>query len=126
MDEIKTEVSGVSCNVSGWKVENNGNALIVYDDALSNPLNGSKTVLTLTFKVNDGVVAGTVVNISVNGIVTTDGSAESNIGTASYSTSIAAPLSSNANLSVLSVSEGALSPKFSAGTTSYSGSNAAI
>lgn len=119
-DSSVVSLSGVSCNVSGWKVENNGNALIVYDDALSNPLNGSKTVLTLTFKVNDGVVAGTAVNISVNGIVTTDGSAESNIGTASYSTSIAAPLSSNANLSALSVSEGALSPKFSAGTTSYS------
>lgn len=113
-------LSSMSCNVSGWKVENNGNAIIVYDDALSNPLSGNKTVLTLKFKVNNGVAAGTAVNISVSGIVTTDGSAESSIGTASYSTTIAAPLSSNANLSSLSVSEGTLSPSFSAGTTSYS------
>lgn len=112
-------LSSMSCNVSGWKVENNGNAIIVYDDALSNPLSGNKTVLTLKFKVNNGVAAGTAVNISVSGIVTTDGSAESSIGTASYSTTIAAPLSSNANLSSLSVSEGTLSPGFSAGTTSY-------
>lgn len=118
-DSSKVTLSSMSCNVSGWKVENNGNAIIVYDDALSNPLSGNKTVLTLKFKVNNGVAEGTAVNISVSGIVTTDGSAESSIGTASYSTTIAAPLSSNANLSSLSVSEGTLSPGFSAGTTSY-------
>ena len=119
-DSSVVSLSGMSCNVSGWKVENNGNAIIVYDDALSNPLGGSATVLTLKFKVNDGVAAGTAVNISVNGIITTDGSAESSIGTASYSTSVAAPLSGNANLSSLSIAEGTLSPAFKAGTTSYS------
>lgn len=119
-DSSVVSLSDMSCNVSGWKVENNGNAIIVYDDALSNPLGGSTAVLTLKFRVNDGVAAGTAVNISVNGIVTTDGSAESSIGTASYSTTIAAPLSGNANLSSLSVSEGTLSPAFKAATTSYS------
>ena len=119
-DSSVVSFSSMSCNVSGWKVENNGNAIIVYDDALSNPINGYTTVLTLKFKVNSGVATGTAVNISVSGIVTTDGSAESNIGTASYSTTVAAPLSGNANLSSLSVSEGKLSPGFSAGTTSYS------
>ena len=118
-DSSVVSFSGMSCNVSGWKVENNGNAIIVYDDALSNPLGGTTAVLSLTFKVNGGVATGTAVNISVNGIVTTDGSAESSIGTASYYTTVAAPLSGNANLSSLSVAEGTLSPKFSAGTTSY-------
>lgn len=115
----QVSLSSMSCNVSGWKVENNGNSIIVYDDNLTNPLGGSTAVLTLKFKVNSGVAAGTAVNISVSGIVTTDGSAESSIGTASYSTTIAEPLSSNANLSSLSVTEGTLSPGFSAGTTSY-------
>ena len=78
------------------------------------------TVLTLQFKVNDGVAAGTAVNVSIGGIVTTDGSAESNLGTAAYATTVAAPLSGNANLSSLSVKEGTLSPAFKAGTTSYS------
>ena len=119
-DSSVVSLSDISCNVSGWKVERNGNAIIVYDDALSNPLGGSTSVLTMKFKVNGGVASGTTVNISVNGIVTTDGSAESSIGTASYSTSIAAPLSGNANLSSLSVSEGTLSPAFKAATTSYS------
>lgn len=118
-DSSVVSFSGMSCNVSGWKVENNGSSIIVYDDALSNPLGGSATVLTLKFKVNNNVAAGTTVKISVNGIVTTDGSAESNLGTASYSVAIAEPLSGNANLSSLSVSEGTLSPSFSAGTTSY-------
>lgn len=119
-DSSVVSLSGMSCNVSGWKIENNGNAIIVYDDALSNPLGGGTSVLTLTFKVNNGVAAGTAVNISVGGIVTTDGSAESSLGTASYSVAVAAPLSGNANLSSLSVREGTLSPAFKAGTTSYS------
>lgn len=110
----------MSCDVSGWKVENNGNSIIVYDDALSNPLGSSTDVLTLKFKVGGSVAAGTKISISVNGILTTDGSAENNLGAATYSTTIAAPLSSNANLSSLSVKEGKLSPGFSAGTTSYS------
>ena len=67
-DASVVSFSSMSCNVSGWKVENNGNAIIVYDDALSNPLSGTKAVLTLKFKVNNGVAAGTAVNISVNGI----------------------------------------------------------
>lgn len=119
-DSSQVSLSSMSCGLSGWKVEQNGNAIIVYDDNLSSPLSGTKTVLTLKFKVKSGVATGTQVKISVNGIVTTDGSAESSIGTASYSTTIAAPLSSNANLSSLSVSEGTLSPSFKAGTTSYS------
>ena len=119
-DSSVVSLSDMSCEVSGWKVENNGNAIIVYDDALSNPLGSSATVLTLKFKVGSGVATGTKINISVNGIVTTDGSAENSIGSASYSTTIAAPLSSNANLSSLSVKEGKFSQSFSPGTTSYS------
>lgn len=119
-DSSQVTLSSMSCNVSGWKVEQNGNNIIVYDDELSNPLNGNKTVLTLKFKVKSSVATGAKVSISVKNIVTTDGSAESNIGAATYATTIAAPLSSNANLSALSVKEGTLSPAFKAGTTSYS------
>ena len=119
-DSSVVSLSSMSCDVSGWKVENNGNAIIVYDDALSNPLSGTKAVLTLKFKVKSGVATGANVKISVKDIVTTDGSAESNIGSATYSTTIAAPLSSNANLSSLSVSGSTLSPSFKPGTTSYS------
>lgn len=119
-DSSQVTLSSTSCNVSGWNVESSGSTVIMYDDALTNPLSGTKTVLTLKFKVNKNVATGTSVNISFSGIVTTtSGGEKTQLGTASYSTTIAAPLSSNANLSSLSVSEGTLSPSFKAGTTSY-------
>lgn len=118
-DSSQVSFSGVSCELSGWKAENSGNALIAYDDALSKPLSGSKTVLTLKFKVKSDVEPGTKITISIGGIVTTDGSTESSLGKASYSVTTAAPLSENANLKSLSVAEGELSPSFAAGTTSY-------
>ena len=111
--------SKMTCNLSGWKVEHNGGSVLVYDDALANPLNGNKSVLTIKFKVNSNVAAGTNIQISMKNLVVTDGSAESNLGTATYSVTVAKPLSSNANLSALSVEGFALNPKFSAGTTSY-------
>ena len=110
----KSEIS-----LKGWKLESNGNSLIMYDDAMTNPINGDKTVITLTFKVKAGVAAGTKVNIAVNNLVATDGSKESNLGSATYSTTIAEPLSGNANLSSLAVNGKTLSPVFAAGTTSY-------
>lgn len=111
--------SNMSCNLSGWKVEHNGGSVLVYDDALANPLSGNKTVLTLKFKVNNNVTAGTNIQISMKNLVTTDGSVESSLGTATYSVTVAKPLSSNANLSALSVEGFTLNPGFSAGTTSY-------
>ena len=118
-DSSVVTLSKSEINLSGWKLESNGNSLIMYDDAMSSPISGDKTVATLTFKVKDGVAPGTQVNIAVNNIVATDGSAESNLGTATYSTTIAEPLSKNANLSSLGVTGSTLSPAFASGTTSY-------
>ncbi len=112
-------LSSSEASLSGWKLETNGNSLIMYDDAMTNPISGNKTVITLKFKVKSGVAEGTKINISINNIVATDGSNESSLGTATYSTTIAAPLSTNANLSSLSVAGATLSPAFAAGTTSY-------
>ena len=111
--------SNMTCNLSGWKVEHNGGSVLVYDDALANPLNGNKSVLTLTFKVNSNVAAGTNIVISMKNLVATDGSAESNLGTATYSVTVAKQLSSNATLSALSVDGFTLNPGFNAGTTAY-------
>lgn len=119
-DSSVVSFSNISCKLSGWKVEHNGGNVLVYDDALANPLSGNKTVLTLTFKVNNNVAAGTSIRIAMKNLVATDGSAESNLGTATYSVTVAKPLSSNANLSSLSVNGFTLTPGFSSGTTSYS------
>lgn len=118
-DSNVVSLSSSSISYKGWKLESNGNSLIMYDDAMSNPISGNKTVATLVFKVKSNVAAGTKVNISVNNIVATDGSNESNLGSATYSTTIAAPLSGNANLSALSVNGATLTPAFAPGTTSY-------
>lgn len=118
-DSNVVSLSSSSISYKGWKLESNGNSLIMYDDAMSNPISGNKTVATLVFKVKSNVAAGTNVNIAVNNIVATDGSNESNLGSATYSTTIAAPLSGNANLSALSVNGATLTPAFAPGTTSY-------
>lgn len=118
-DSSIVTLSKSSISLKGWKLESNGNSLIMYDDAMTNPISGNKTVVTLVFKVKAGVAAGTKVNIAINNIVATDGSKESNLGSATYSTTIAQPLSGNANLSSLSVNGATLTPTFAAGTTSY-------
>lgn len=119
-DSSVVSLLDMSSGISGWKAENNGNAIIVRDDVLSNPLSDSATVLVLNFKVNDDVANGTELNISINDILTTDGRGENSLGTASYSIIVGASLLDNANLSYLSVSEGTLNPKFSSKSTSYS------
>ena len=119
-DSSQVTLSSISTSLSGWKAENNGNEVLVYDDALANPINGTKTVLTIKFKVNSNVKAGTQINIAVDNILTSDGSSDTSIGTASYSKAVAKPLSKNANLASLSVSGATLSPAFKAQTTSYS------
>ena len=117
-DSSIVTLSKSEINLKGWKLESNGNSLIMYDDAMSNPIKGDKTVVTLTFKVKSSVAVGTKVNIAVNNIVATDGSNESNLGSATYNATIAEPLSSNANLASLAVSGATLSPAFAAGTGS--------
>lgn len=106
--------------LSGWLAERNGNDLVIYDNNQTNPLNGTETVITLKFKVNSNVTEGTKINISIKNIISSDGSADKDMGTATYSVTIARPLSGNANLASLSVAGFTLSPSFSAGTTSYS------
>lgn len=118
-DSSVVSLSSSDISINGWKLETNGNSLIMYDDAMSNPISGNKTVVKLVFKVKSNVAAGTKVNIAINNIVATDGSNESNLGSATYSTEIAAPLSGNANLSSMSVNGATLTPVFAPSTTSY-------
>lgn len=109
--------------VNGWKVDINGNKIVAYDDALSNPLKNGQNVITAIFKVKN-VSEGTNINISITNIIASDGSAESNAGNAGYSATVAPPLSGNANLSGLSVAGITLTPAFSPDTISYDGGEA--
>ena len=103
---------------SPWMVEFNGNNMVAYDNNLSSPINGSRDLFTVSFKVKD-VAAGTKISVSYQNVVASDGSADANIGTVSYSVTVAAPLSANNALANLTVSNATISPAFNAGTTSY-------
>lgn len=121
-DSSQVTMTGTSQKIgSPWAVEFNGNNFVAYDNNLSNPINGNKTLFTVTFKVNS-VAAGTNIKISYTGVTASDGNADANVGTVTYSTTIAAPLSTDNNLASLSASNATISPAFSAGTTNYSAS----
>ena len=121
-DSSQVTLAGTSQKIgSPWAVEFNGNNFVAYDNNLSNPINGNKTLFTATFKVKS-VAAGTNIKISYTGVTASDGNADANVGTVTYSTKIAAPLSTDNNLANLTVSNATISPAFSAGTTNYSAS----
>jgi len=102
----------------GWSFSQSGGSIVAYDTAATSPQTGG--LFDAVFVVNSGVSTGTGVSIGFSGKVTpADGSGSSGVGS-TYSASVAAPLSDDATLSALSVSNATMSPSFSAGTTSYS------
>lgn len=121
-DSSQVTLSGTTQKIgSPWAVEFNGNNFVAYDNNLSNPINGNKTLFAVTFKVKS-VAAGTNIKISYTSVKASDGSADANVGTVTYSTTIAAPLATDNNLATLTVNNATISPAFSAGTTSYTAS----
>lgn len=116
------QVSLVGTNqkiASPWAVEFNGNNFVAYDNNLSSPINGNKTIFTVTFKVKS-VSQGTNIKISYTNVKASDGSADANVGTVTYSTTVAAPLATDNNLGSLIVSNATISPAFNEGITNYS------
>ena len=112
LKEMKQKVGG------DWVVEFNGNNFVAYDNNLSKPISSKTAVLTVSFKVKN-VAVGTNIKVSYNNLVVSDGSNEVGLGTVSYSVKTAAPKSKDNALKSLTVSNATISPKFSAGTTSY-------
>ncbi len=121
-DANQLTLTGTSAKISHpWAVEFNGNNFVAYDNNLSTPINSTKTLFTATFTVKD-LEVGTTVNISCTNVKASDGSADANIGTVTYSRTVAAPLSSENKLASLKVSNAAISPDFNATTTNYTAS----
>ncbi len=121
-DGSQLTLSGTSQKIgSPWAVEFNGNNFVAYDNNLSNPINGNKTLFTVTFIVKS-VSAGTNIKVSYTGVTASDGNSDINVGAVTYSTTVAAPLSTNNNLASLTVSNATISPAFNAGTTNYTAS----
>ena len=106
---------------SPWMVEFNGNNFVAYDNNLSNPIKGNKTLFTATFKVKS-VATGTNIKISYTNVIASDGSADATVGTVTYAKTVAAPLSTNNQLAGLTVDNATIAPAFSAETTNYTAS----
>ena len=104
---------------SPWMVEFNGKDFVAYDNNLTSPINSNKSLFTVTFKVNSKLATGTKVQVSVKNVIASDGSADSNVGTVTYSVNIAAPKSTDNTLKSLTVSNATISPAFSPSVTAY-------
>ncbi len=118
-DSSQLTLTGTTQKIgNGWAVEFNGNNFVAYDNNLASPINSNTTLFTATFKVGS-VATGTAIKVSYTNVAASDGTADANIGTVTYSATIAAPMSTDNTLKSLTVSNATISPTFSAGTTSY-------
>lgn len=104
---------------NGWVVEFNSNNFAAYDNNLEKPINKNTELFTVTFKVKSNVAIGTAIKVSCIKVLASDGNADINVGTVTYSTMVAAPKSTDNALKSLTVSNTTISPAFSTGTTSY-------
>ena len=122
-DKSQLKLKKYTSSLSGsWKIDFNGNKFVFYDDDLSSPIKGSKAIFKATFTVNKDLKPGEKISVAVKNIQVTNGKKDTSLGTKTYSKTIAKPLSGNCKLASLTVSNATISPKFSAGTTSYTAS----
>lgn len=103
---------------SPWAVEFNGNNFVAYDNNLSNPINGNKALFSVTFKVKS-VAAGTNIKIAYTNVKASDGSTDANVGTITYSVTVAPPLSTENKLGSLAVSNATIEPAFNENVLNY-------
>ncbi len=104
---------------SSWDLTSNGNKLWIEDSKFTNPIKGTSKVLTLIFYINKDLAEGTVINIKFTGVSATSLSEEFEVAEASYTATIAKPLSKDNTLKDLTVSNATISPAFDPAVTSY-------
>ncbi len=116
-DSSVVTLQSVSNSAGGnWAFTSSGGKIVAYDNTGNN--HPVSSAFVAKFKVNNGVSAGTAIKVSFSGTASGGGS-ESGVS-GSYSGTVSAPLSGDATLSSLKVSNATLSPAFNANTTSYS------
>ncbi len=116
--EQVTLVSTKQVVESPWMVEFNDNTFIAYDNNLSDPINKSTNIFTVTFKVKQ-LSVGTKINISCSELVASEISSGENLADVTYSATISAALSTNNKLQDLKVSNATISPAFDPNVTEY-------
>ena len=96
-DSSALTFNGMASNMnSSWTLSQSNSNFTLYNTDESSPINGGTTVIVLYFTVNGGASTGAGLSVSVSGAASS-GSSESGIY-ASWSNSVTAPLSGNANL----------------------------
>ena len=116
-DSNTLEFTNYDQKISGWTMDYNSNHFLLY--GVSNPINSSTGVLTVTFRVKSGLASGTALTAGFKNIVVSDGSKDETVSGASWTGSVATPPSSNCDLSSLTCSNATLSPAFNKSTTNY-------
>lgn len=118
-DSSKLVLTSVTTNLNGWKLDINNNKFVAYDDTLTNPINGTKTVLVAKFKVSNNITTGSSIVATIDGLLATDGDNEITYSKLTYSSVISAPKSNDASIANLNVSNATISPQFSSSTANY-------
>ena len=116
-DSNTLEFTNYDQKISGWTMDYSSNHFLLY--GVSNPINSSTSVLSVTFRVKSGLASGTKLTAGFKNIVVSDGSKDETVSGASWTGSVATPPSSNCDLSSLSCSNATLSPAFNKSTTNY-------
>ena len=112
-DPAVLTLQGYTQTIGGsWVLEWGGDNFVFYDNAMNTPITGSSSIFQATFVVNANAPVGAQITVSAAGVTLSDGDQDSSIGTVSYSTTIAEPLSDNANLATLAVTGATISPAF--------------
>lgn len=116
-DSNTLEFTNYDQKISGWTMDYNSNHFLLY--GVSNPINSSTSVLTVTFRVKSGLASGTALTAGFKNIAVSDGSKDETVSGTSWTGSVATPPSSNCDLSSLTCSNATLSPAFNKSTTNY-------
>ena len=116
-DSNTLEFTNYDQKIRGWTMDYSSNHFLLY--GVSNPINSSTSVLSVTFRVKSGLDSGTKLTAGFKNIIVSDGSKDETVSGASWTGSVATPPSSNCDLSSLSCSNATLSPAFNKSTTNY-------
>ena len=103
-----------TCSVSGWSILVNQNHFSVYGTS-----SASGAVITVTLKVSSGTLSDTALSASFDNIVASDGDSDIDMGSATWSGTVAAAPSDNCSLSAIIAGNFTLNPAFSPNTTYY-------
>jgi hypothetical protein len=123
-DSSQLTFQSTSSTLANWDFTISGTTagkitFIGIDSELKYPISSNKQLFKATFQVKSGVAAGAVIRVTAAKLSASDGTNDFSPANASYSVTVAAPASTNANLSSLTVNSGTLTPAFAKATTSY-------